>query len=148
MKDTEKGSVPGYAAAVIVNAVIFYLLPRVPGWNIPFITGAYADVLPILLTSTGLQIAGNGLLLFFRHRRVYYPVQIVFSSVTIAVLFRLITVFPFDFTAAGVEPLGIVMKVIFGIGIFGSVVSILVNAVKLGRVFLPKDEAEDPESDE
>lgn len=148
MNDKEKGSIPGYIAAVIVNAVIFYLLPRVPGWNIPFLTSAYADVLGILLLSTGVQIAGNALLVFFRSKKVYYPVQIVFSALTIAVLIRLITVFPFDFQAVGVEPLDTVMKVIFGIGIFGSVVSIVVNGIKFGKQYLTIDEAADPEIEE
>ena len=131
----EKGSIPGYIAAIIVNAVIMYFLPRVPNWNIPFITSAYANVLPLLMFSTGIQIAGNGLLIGLRSRRVYYIIQIIFSSVTIAVLFRLITVFPFDFSAVNVEPLDIVMKVIFGVGIFGSAISIIVNAIKLGREY-------------
>jgi len=141
----EKGSLPGYIASVIVNAVIFYLLPRVPDWNIPFITTAYNDVFPLLLISTGIQIAGNALLAIYRPPRVYCLVQIVFSSVIIAVLYRLITVFPFNFEVVGVQPVDIAMKVIFRIGIFGSVVSILINAVKLGREYLPKEENEEPE---
>ena len=147
MKNTEKDSVPGYIASVVINIVILYLLPRVPDWNIPFITESYGEVLSILMVSTGIQIAGNASLIFLRSRKAYYIAQIIFSSVTISVLFRLITVFPFDFSIVGVPSLDIVMKVIFGIGIFGSAVSILVNAVKLGRSYLPKEDnsLSDPE---
>jgi len=115
------------AALVIANYAI--------EWNIPYVsealTGRWEDVLGILNLSLALSAICYAVCIFYDERRFYYAARMALDVIGIIVLYRLITVFPFDFTTIGIGWLNTVARIGFGIGIFGVIVSIITRTARL-----------------
>lgn len=97
-KKDQGRSVGAYIAGVVANAIVLYLVNKVPDWNLPFIVDGYTGVLWALNLSILVQLAGNAMLIFFHPRFVHYLAQVVFNLVSLLAIVVLVSVFPFDFS--------------------------------------------------
>ena len=119
-------SVGSYIASVIGNAIVLFLVNKVPEWDLRFITDGYTAVLWAMNLSLIVQIAGNALLVFFHPRFLHYLGQTVFSAVSLLSIIILAAVFPFDFAyVAGV--LNTLVRIALIVGAVGTGISIVVN---------------------
>ena len=66
-------SVGSYIASVIGNAIVLFLVNKVPEWDLRFITDGYTAVLWAMNLSLIVQIAGNALLVFFHPLFIPFP---------------------------------------------------------------------------
>lgn len=117
-----------YAAAIVANIVMVWVVNAIPGWNWPFITADFPAVLWAANLSLGMQIAGNALLLFLHPRFVHHLVQAVLNAVSLLALIIVVTVYPFDFNSVLADAGDTVARVILYVAIGGTVIGILVNA--------------------
>ena len=94
-------SVGAYIAGVVANAIVFFLVNKVPDWNLPFITDGYPAVLWAMNLSILVQIGGNALLIFIHPRFLHYLGQTVFNVFSLLAIIVLVAVYPFDFSFLG-----------------------------------------------
>jgi len=96
-KDKDR-SVGAYIAGVVANAIVLFLVNKVPDWNLPFITNGYTAVLWALNLSILVQIGGNALLIFVHPRFLHYLAQTVFNVFSLLAIVVVVAVFPLDFS--------------------------------------------------
>lgn len=124
-----------YLIGIIINSFALYVIQKVPEWNIVFITGQYGLVQNVLATAVIVQIAGGVILIVLRTRVMHYLLHVVFSFVSIYAVFRMITVFPFDFAVIGIPVLETVLKILLIISLAAAFIGLVSNMFKL-RVVL------------
>ena len=90
-------SVGSYIAGVVANAIVLFLVNKVPDWNLPFITSGYPAILWAMNLSILVQIGGNAFLIFVHPRFLHYLAQTVFNLFSLLAIIILVAVFPFDF---------------------------------------------------
>jgi len=134
--DANKGS---YIGGMIASLVMVWVVNSIPGWNLFFITAEFAAIVKILTTIFFLQAGGYVFLLFYGKLFMHFIIRIAQDSIGIWGLSILIRQFPFDFSTIGPEWLNLGFKILLGVGIFGTVVSIISNTVKLIRHPLEND---------
>ena len=89
---------PGYVVAILVNAVLLVLVNVWPGWEaVPFLTEATASVVTLVNVSLWVGIAINVIYLVADPRWLRQLGTVVSTAISLAVLVRLVRVFPFDF---------------------------------------------------
>ncbi|MEE8441711.1 MAG: hypothetical protein V3S41_08325 [Spirochaetia bacterium] len=94
-KDRSPGA---YIAGAVANAIVLFLVNRVPDWNLPFVTDGYTAVLWAIHLCILVQIGGNALLIFIHPHFLHYLTQTVFNVVSLLALIVLAVAFPFDFS--------------------------------------------------
>lgn len=121
----------GYVLTIVVNAIVLYIVNNILGWDLlPFLTGDFASVLPLLQLSLLATIAVNVVYLSYDEPTFRSVMQLGLSGISLAVLLRLYDVFPFDFS--GYDPVwGTVARVALILAIGGTGVGIV---VELGRL--------------
>lgn len=103
-KDTRRsGSVAtrrfGYAVAVAVNLVMLVVANSLLDWGWPaFLTPEFSDVLPVLNLSLTATILINVAYMNYDPPRFKSACEIVLGAISMTVLARTWTVFPFDFS--------------------------------------------------
>lgn len=127
-----------YLIGIIVNSIALYVIQKVPEWNIEFITGQYGLVQNVLATAVIVQIAGGVILIVLRTRVMHYLLHVVFSFVSIYAVFRMITVFPFDFAVIGIPVLETVLKILLIISLAAAFIGLVGNMFKLRIVLREK----------
>lgn len=119
-------SVGTYIAGVVANAIVLFLVNKVPDWNLPFITDGYPAVLWAMNLSILVQIGGNALLIFVHPRFLHYLAQTVFNVVSLLAIIVLVAVFPLDFSfLAGV--INTIARIALIIGAVATGISAIVN---------------------
>lgn len=123
----------GYAIGAAVNALLLGAVNQWPGWDaVPFLTqdtrlvlgwvnasivaGLVANLVYVVADPPRLKALGDGLL----------------NVVGVAALVRLWQVFPFAFAQGGFD-WDLLARWVLGVGVFGSVVGIVVSLVRLVR---------------
>lgn len=124
----------GYVVGIVVNAVLLYLINRSPGWQaVPFLTDDTAQVLGFVNACILAGIVSNCVYLLWDPRWLRAVGDIVTSSIGLAALVQLWSVFPFAFGAAAID-WELVARWVIGVGIAGSVIAIIVALYQLGRI--------------
>ena len=119
-------SVGTYIAGVVANAIVLFLVNKVPDWSLPFITDGYPAVLWAMNLSILVQIGGNALLIFVHPRFLHYLAQTVFNVVSLLAIIVLVAVFPLDFSfLAGV--INTIVRIALIIGAVVTGISAIVN---------------------
>ena len=122
----------GYAVAVAINAVMLWLIHVWPGWDaVPFLTADFEIVLWLVDLSLVVTIALNLVYLAADPRWLTAAGAVVTTAVGLAGVVRMLQVFPFDFGGSDFWPL--VFRILLWVGIVGSVIGIVANAVTLVR---------------
>lgn len=113
----------GYVAAVIANFVALYVFNNLLAWNVPFLTGSFVAPLAVLNLSLMATVAGNVLFLVFDPKWFRRLAQLGLNVLSLAAMYTLLIVFPFDFGGTGWESLVRIALIVTMVGIaIGSVV--------------------------
>lgn len=121
----------GYLITIVVNAVMLWVAHQLLPWGWPdFLTADFEQVLPVVTASIVATIVVNAVLLADDRRGLAAFGDVITSAFALAVLFRLWSVFPFDFTAYH-RDWSDVARLVIGLGIFGTSVGAIVGLVKL-----------------
>ena len=123
----------GYVVAVLVNAAILYAVNRTPGWDaVPFLTAQTQDVIPAVNASILAGLVANALYLWRDPPWIRALGDVVTTSFGLFALMRLWAVFPVEFADGGFD-WALVVRILLGLGIAGSIVGILAGLVRLVR---------------
>jgi hypothetical protein len=123
----------GYTIAMAVNAVLLYLVNVSPGWDaVPFLTGDMTRVLGWVNASIVAGIIANALYVAVDRPWFRSLGELLVTLIGLSALVRLWQVFPFAFDDGGV-PWHEITRSVLAIGMAGSVIGLIVNAVKLAR---------------
>lgn len=123
----------GYLAAVVVNAVLLFVLNGQPGWQaVPFLTSATSQILGLVNLSLAAGLAVNLVYLAYDPPWVKSLGDLLTAAVVLAVAIRSWQVFPFAFNGSWAW-CATAVRVLLIVGIAGCGVSIVVQAVSLGR---------------
>ncbi|WP_448810537.1 hypothetical protein [Agromyces bauzanensis] len=126
----------GYAVAILVNVVMFLLVNVWPTWRaVPFLTEATQDVIALVNLSLIAGVVVNVLNLVLDLAWVRTVGDLVTSVIALIATIRIWDVFPFAFgdTAFDWE---LLTRVVLGIAIGGTIISIIVQVVILIRMVL------------
>ncbi|GAA3343007.1 hypothetical protein GCM10020358_40070 [Amorphoplanes nipponensis] len=121
----------GYTIAAVVNSVLLYLINVRPGWRaVPFLTEDTSQVLALVNLSLAAGIAAD--LLYVLHDAPRWKAlgDLITTGISIAVLARLWTVFPFAFDA---EQWTLVARTVLVVAMAGSAIAMLVDLVAMTR---------------
>jgi hypothetical protein len=122
----------GYVIAILVNAVLLYIINVQPSWHaVPFLTSATVEVLPWINGSIIVGMVANVVYLFADERWMRAIGDVATTSVGLAAMVQLWTVFPFEFDPA--EPWTILARIVIGLAIAGSVIAIIVQFITFVR---------------
>ena len=125
----------GYVIAIVINAVLLWLIHVSPGWDaVAFLTADFQRVLWLIDLSLVVTIAVNVLYLFRDPRRLTAAGSALTSAIGFAACVRILQVFPFDFGDSGFWP--VVFRIALWIGIVGSAIAVVVGLVGVVR---PRD---------
>ena len=98
---TRRGRQVGYALAVAGNLLLLFVVNNLLEWEFPpFLTADWDRVLPILNASIVVSIVVNAALITYRPEWFKSLGQVVMSAFSLAVIVRLRSVFPFDFSSS------------------------------------------------
>jgi hypothetical protein len=123
----------GYAIAMFINAVMFYLINVSPGWQVlPFLTDDTHLVLGFINASIGAGIVANAVYLVQDPPWLKALGEAVTTGVGLAAMVRLWQVFPFDFGPASVD-WAFVARVVLVVSIIGAAIGVLVHLGRLVR---------------
>ena len=124
----------GYLVAVVVNAVLLFVLNGQPGWQaVPFLTSATTQVLGLVNLSLAVGLAINLLYMAYDPPWLKSLGDLLTAAIGLAVAIRLWQVFPFAFHGSWAW-CATAVRVLLIVGIAGSGISIVVQAVSLGRL--------------
>ena len=122
----------GYVIAIAINAALLWLIHVWPGWDaVPFLTADFEMVLWLVDLSLVVTIALNLVYLIRDPRWLTAAGAVVTTGIGLAGAVRMLQVFPFDFGTSDFWPL--VFRILLWVGIVGSVIGIVTNAVTLVR---------------
>jgi len=124
----------GYLVVVVVNAALLFVLNGQPGWQaLPFLTSATSQVLGLVNLSLAVGLAVN--LVYLAHDPPWLKSlgDLLTAAIGLAVAIRLWQVFPFAFHGSWAW-CATAVHVLLIVGIAGCGISIVVQAVSLGRL--------------
>lgn len=120
----------GYAVAIVVNAVMLYLVNRSPGWDaVPFLTDETPEVLDLVNASIVAGVVANVVYVVSDPEWLRALGDVVTTAIGLAAMVALWQVWPIDL-AAGWEVLA---RWLIGVGIVGSFIGIVVAMVRFVR---------------
>ena len=124
----------GYLAAVVVSAVLLFVLNAQPGWQaVPFLTSATTQVLGLVNLSLAVGLAVNLVYLAYDPPWLKSLGDLLPAGIGMAVAIRLWQVFPFAFQGSWAW-CATAVRVLLIVAVAGCGISILVQAVSLGRL--------------
>lgn len=124
----------GYVIGMAVNFVLIYLVDVRPGWSaLPFLTADFARVVGLFTASLALGVAVNALYMVNDAPPVKTAGDVLTTAVGLAVLVRLLRVFPFDFAGSTVD-WALVARVALWFAVVGTAIGLLVQVVRLVQV--------------
>jgi hypothetical protein len=116
----------GYVASIVVNAILLVIAHSLPGWGIPFLTPAFADVLWAIDLSLGTTIIANALYFAYDARWFRGLTLIGLTGLSLLSTVVLYRVFPFDFGDASGDDLA---RLALTMVIFAIVIAIIVQII-------------------
>ena len=123
----------GYAAAIVVNALILGAVNQWPGWEaVPFLTDDTRQVLGWVNASIVVALVSNVLYAVADPPRLRAVGDGVQNAVGLVSVVRLWQVFPFDFPQGGFD-WDLLARWVLAVGVFGAAVGVLVALVRLVR---------------
>ena len=133
MADKTVTSRGGNVGSALVNAAMLWGINIWPGWQVlPFLTSDMTRVLGIINASLTAGIVANLIFVVIRNRGIMALGNLVVLGIGLAAVLRLWEVFPFDFGDSW-SGWPVVVRVLLGLGIGGSIIGALVEIVALFR---------------
>ncbi len=124
----------GYVISALFNAVALYVINVWPGWDaVPFLTADTRQVLGIVNASLIVSLVVN--LVYVVHDPPWLKSfgDLVTLGIGLAVLIRLLQVFPVDFTGYSFD-WALVIRILLVVGLVGTAIGIVVQLVSLARI--------------
>lgn len=88
----------GYGVAIVVNAALVWVVNVWPGWQaVPFLTSDAAGAITLVNASLLVGIVANAVFLLRDPAWLRALVSLVTTGISVAVMARLLALFPFDF---------------------------------------------------
>lgn len=123
----------GYLVAVLVNSIMLVMVNAYPGWRVlPFLTEEFVSILWLVNLSLVASVVVNVFYLAYDPAWFRSVGQIGVSAIGLVAAVRMWQVFPFDFSAY-VFTWTAVIRLLLVLAIFGSVVAIVIELVRLAR---------------
>ncbi len=123
----------GYALGITLNVLMIFFINEWPGWQeVPFLTDATNDVLPLLNASLVISAVVNAVYLIADPRWLKALGDAFTAVVSFAVILLVLVVFPFDFSAYSFD-WAMLVTVMLWIGMIGSAIAVVANLVTLVR---------------
>lgn len=133
MADKTVTSRGGNVVSALVNAAMLWGINIWPGWQVlPFLTADMTRVLGIINASLIAGIVANLVFVVIRNRGIMALGNLVVLGIGLAAVLRVWEVFPFDFGDSW-SGWPVVVRVLLGLGIAGSIIGALVEIVALFR---------------
>ena len=127
----------GYVFAVLFDAAFLWLLYIAPGWEaVPFLTPEFADVLWLVGLPLWVGVGANLVYLVRDPRWLTALGGLASTVVGLLAAIQLWQIFPFDLSDGWTA----VFRIALVVGIVGSAIAILVNAVTFVRALAVGDE--------
>jgi len=124
----------GYLVVIVVNAALLFVLNGQPGWQaLPFLTSATSQVLGLVNLSLAVGLGVNLVYLAYDPPWLKSVGDLLIAGIGLAVAIRLWQVFPFAFHGSWAW-CATAVRVLLIVGIAGCGISIVVQAVSLGRL--------------
>jgi hypothetical protein len=134
----------GYLVAAMIHAALLWGLNVWPGWQwVPFLTDDLTLVLELINLSLMVSLVANFVYAVAQAPWVRPLGELATTGIGIAVLVRLLQVFPFSFDGWTFEWSPIV-RVLLIVGVIGSVVALVVQSVALVRALVPAGGSQAP----
>lgn len=125
----------GYVVAVFVNAVLLWVVNNLEEWDVvPWLKDDFSRVVPIINVSLVASLVVN--LIYLGYDTAWFKslTQIVLLAISMAVMVRMYSVFPFDFSAYDFD-WEIVARVVMIIAMVGIGIALIVEASRsMGRL--------------
>lgn len=123
----------GYTIGAAVNAFMLYLVNNLQRWDIlPWLTHDFSRVLPWINVSLVAGLLANVYYIIDHSKPVRAIGEIMTTLIGLVVTVRVLSVFPFDFSDYDFN-WGFVFRALLVVAIIGSLIGIIVNAVKLAK---------------
>lgn len=121
----------GYIIGALVNGVILWLVNVSPGWQVvPFLTPEFASVVPLVNASIAVGLVANLVYVVSDPPWLRAAGDAVVPAVGLIPLIALWRTFPFAFEGQSFD-WEIVVRMLLGVGIVGSLIGIVVAVVSL-----------------
>jgi hypothetical protein len=121
----------GYAIAVAVNAALVWVVLNIQDWDVlPFLTDRFPEVVPWVVLSLAVSILANLVYQFDDSPPVRAFGDLVTSLIGAWVAYRVVAVFPFEFTGEGFDG-SILIRVLLVLGIVGGAIGAVAALVRL-----------------
>jgi hypothetical protein len=123
----------GYALGIAINVLFIFFINEWPGWQqVPFLTDATNDVLPLVNASLVISAVVNAVYLIGDPRWLKALGDAFTAAVSFAVILVVLMVFPFDFSAYSFD-WAMLVTVMMWIGLIGSAIAVVANLVTMVR---------------
>ncbi len=123
----------GYVAAIVINAIMIYIVEHLLAWNVPFLLPSFAGVVWAIDLSLWATIVANVFYLMYDARWFRDAVQIVLNAIAFVVSSILYATFPFDFGATGNDLGRLFILFIMGCLVLATIVQVVMLVVDLVR---------------
>lgn len=135
----------GYGVAVVINAIVLYAIAVWPGWEIvPFLTDEFTQVLGLITLSLLASMVANVVYLAVRAPWVRPLGDLVTTGIGIAVVTRMLQVFPFAFNSTSVT-WSALMRGALIVGLISLGVAVVVQFVTLVRAIAGEASGDGPD---
>lgn len=123
----------GYVLAIAINAVVLWVAHQLLPWRWPdFLTGEFADVLPLISASLVASMLANAAFVLYDRGRFRALADLITAGFGLAVTARLWVVFPFDFAGYGSD-WSWLLRVALVVGFVATATGAIAHLVKLVR---------------
>lgn len=121
----------GYAVGAAVNLVLLVIVNNLLDWGWPvFLTGEFAEVLPLLNVSIGAAALANGLYIVDDRPGFKHAAQLILGAISLTVLARVWETFPFDFSAYAGFDWDLATRMVLVLAMIGTGIGMLVDFIK------------------
>jgi hypothetical protein len=135
-RPTRAGRRLGYAIALVLNALLLYVVNVWPGWQtVPFLTAEAREVVDLVNLSLIVGMIANGVYIFVDRPAVKALGDLITLGIGLAVLLVLWQVFPFAFDDSAFD-WTLLIRIVLGLALLGTSVGIVVQVVVLVRSLL------------
>ena len=122
----------GYLVAAAANVVLLILIHVSPGWReMPFLTDAAADVVPLVTLSLVAGIAVNVVWFLTDPLWLRSLGKMVTAAISVVVFSRVLALFPFSFDDGSM--LRTVFRVVLVVALVGTAIAVVVHLVEMCR---------------
>jgi len=121
----------GYAVAIGIQILLLVVVNNILGWGwLDWLTPEFEELLPIFNFSLVVNIVINIVYMFHDPPRFKSAMQILVNLIAIAVIARMLQIFPFDFSAFSFN-WDLMVRAALGLAIFGTAIAVATDVVKL-----------------